>query len=187
VCALATNNLESLDDCWSVQCSEEMATALLKVAPLLRQVDDVDVSEPVYFNPDLAPEAARLAYEQRKNRRVSRQRRDSSPIRTDTSRSKQADHPRPPTASASSIHHVHSPINTLHVINSNYPKDYQKSNNLTTENQSAVDIVSGLLSDSENSMYDSSVIIHESQHVREYSSALHCPCLLKLICSSISG
>ena len=57
--------------------SEETATALLKVAPLLRQADDIDISERVYINPDLAPEAARLAYEQRQNRRVARQRRDA--------------------------------------------------------------------------------------------------------------
>ena len=185
MCALATGNLEFLDDCSYSVLKKWRQLHCSKL--LLFYADDVDVSERVYINPDLAPEAAKLAYEQCQNRPASRQRRDAPPIRTDTSLSKQGDHPRPPTASSSSIHHVRAPINTLHVINSNYPKDYQKSNNLTTENQSAVDIVSGLLSDSENSMYDSSVIIHESQHVREYSSALHCPCLLKLICSSISG
>jgi hypothetical protein len=136
--------------------SEEMATTLLKVAHLLRQADDVDVSERVYINPDLAPEAARLAYEQRQNRRAARQRRDAPPIRTDTSRPKQADHPRPrTTASSSSIHHTHVPINTLHVVNSNHPTDCQKVNNITNENQSAVDIVSGLLCDTDNSMDDS--------------------------------
>jgi len=136
--------------------SEEMATALLKVAPLLRQADDVDVSERVYINPDLAPEAARLAYEQRQNRRAARQHRDARPIRTDTSRSKQADHPGPPAASSSSIHHVQAPKITLRVVNPIHPTDCQKVNNLINENQSAVDIVSCLISDSENLMDESS-------------------------------
>ena len=52
--------------------SEETANSLLKAAPLLRQAADVDVSERIFINPDLAPEAARLAYEQRKNRRAAR-------------------------------------------------------------------------------------------------------------------
>jgi len=52
--------------------SEETANSLLKAAPLLRQAADVDVSERIFINTDLAPEAARLAYEQRKNRRAAR-------------------------------------------------------------------------------------------------------------------
>jgi len=53
--------------------SEETAAELLRVARLLRQADDVDVSEKVFFNPDLSPAAAKLAYERRRSRRDARQ------------------------------------------------------------------------------------------------------------------
>ena len=52
--------------------SEETANSLLKAAPLLRQAAYEDVSERIFINPDLAPEAARLAYEQREIRRTAR-------------------------------------------------------------------------------------------------------------------
>ena len=53
--------------------SEETADAILKGARLLRRSDDIEVSERIFINPDLAPEAAKLAYEQRQRRRTTRQ------------------------------------------------------------------------------------------------------------------
>lgn len=53
--------------------SEETANAILKEARLLRHSDDIEVSERIFINPDLAPEAAKLAYEQRQRRRTNRQ------------------------------------------------------------------------------------------------------------------
>jgi len=143
--------------------SEETATALLKVAPLLRQADDVDVSLHVFINPDLAPEAARLAYEQRQNRRAARQQhRDAPRTRTVTNLSNQADRLRPPTASLSSSHRVHTEKNSLHVENSNLHSVRQKDIILNNENQSAVDIMSGQLSLMDDS---SSVIPNESGNI----------------------
>jgi len=53
--------------------SEETANAILKEARFLRHSDDIEVSERIFINPDLAPEAAKLAYEQRQRRRANRQ------------------------------------------------------------------------------------------------------------------
>jgi hypothetical protein len=73
--------------------SEEIANSLLKAAPLLRQAADVDVSERIFINPDLAPEAARLAYEQRKARRATRG-------------TKQSQYPQPPSHPTSRVKNV---------------------------------------------------------------------------------
>jgi len=53
--------------------SEESAAALLRVAPALRQSEDLYISTLVYINPDLSPTAAKLAYEKRQRRREARQ------------------------------------------------------------------------------------------------------------------
>jgi len=123
----------------------------------------------VYINPDLAPEAARLAYEQRQNRRVARQRRDVPPIGTDCSRSKQVDQSRSPTASASTTRRVHAPPNTLHATNSSHPSASQQVDDLPNENQSAVDVMSSQLSDFEILTDDSSSVnpcMSENIHLR---------------------
>jgi len=58
--------------------SEEAAAAILKDAPKLRSSTIQHVAHSVYINPDLAPEAAKLAYEARKKRRELKQRRENN-------------------------------------------------------------------------------------------------------------
>jgi hypothetical protein len=55
--------------------SEETAAALLSAAPLLRQSGDKFIESNIFFNPDLSPAAAKVAYEQRKMRREAREQR----------------------------------------------------------------------------------------------------------------
>jgi hypothetical protein len=55
--------------------SEETAADLLHAAPWLRQSSDGYIAENVYFNADLSRAAAKLAYEQRQQRRESQLRR----------------------------------------------------------------------------------------------------------------
>jgi len=51
---------------------EDTAVELLKSARSLRNADDPNVRRNVYINPDLAPAAAKLAYEERQRRRQRR-------------------------------------------------------------------------------------------------------------------
>jgi len=62
--------------------SDESAAAILKDAPKLSQY----VARNVYINPDLSPDAAKLAYQARKLRRESRQQQleSRSSVRTDS-------------------------------------------------------------------------------------------------------
>jgi hypothetical protein len=56
--------------------SEEVASSMLRSAPLLRKSTDAYISQNVYINPDLSPAAAKLAFEARKLRRTSRLQRN---------------------------------------------------------------------------------------------------------------
>lgn len=52
--------------------SDDAASQLLKDARLLRRVEDTTVARTVYINPDLAPTAAKIAYEERQLRRAKK-------------------------------------------------------------------------------------------------------------------
>jgi hypothetical protein len=65
--------------------SDETASTILRVAPLLRNSTDEYIARNVYINPDLSPAAAKLAYEARKLRRATqRQQSDSVPANSGT-------------------------------------------------------------------------------------------------------
>jgi hypothetical protein len=57
--------------------SEAMATQLLRSAPQLRQTDR-SAGQQIYINPDLSPQEAKLAYEERKLRRERKSRRQTT-------------------------------------------------------------------------------------------------------------
>lgn len=65
--------------------SEEAAAAVLKDAPKLRSSVDQHVARNVYINPDLAPAAAKLAYEARKKRRELKRRQQNNDATNTTS------------------------------------------------------------------------------------------------------
>jgi hypothetical protein len=54
--------------------SDEAATAVLEAASLLRSSDDEYIASHVFINPDLSPQAAKLAYEARVRRREQQKR-----------------------------------------------------------------------------------------------------------------
>ena len=53
--------------------NDNVASQLLKDARLLRHAADATVARTVYINPDLAPTAAKIAYEERQQRRAKKQ------------------------------------------------------------------------------------------------------------------
>lgn len=66
--------------------SEQSASAVLKAARRLRHCDDPAISGHVFINQDLSPEAAKLAYERRRQRRM-RVTSDGEPVNVATTAS----------------------------------------------------------------------------------------------------